>query len=164
MSSGLLSISCQKEGDEEKIAEMGGKAIVFFPREDKVTAQSIAKFMTKLNESNVYHCIIIVKGVLTPQALKAKDEFTSVMQFEIFHEQELYVDITEHELVPPHSIMTDEQKKELLKRYRIKETQLPKIRRDDAVARYMGLRAGQVVKIVRASETAGRYVTYRVCV
>ena len=45
----------------------------------------------------------------------------------MFVQEELLVNITKHELVPKHMLLTEAEKNELLKRYRAKAEQLPKI-------------------------------------
>lgn len=74
---------------------------------------------------------------------------------EYFNIDDLLVNISKHDLVPKHIIVGEEEKKQVLKKYRVKESQLPKILYRDPMARYLGLRKGQLVKILRKSETAG---------
>ncbi|MEM0371926.1 MAG: DNA-directed RNA polymerase subunit H [Ignisphaera sp.] len=71
------------------------------------------------------------------------------------------VKILEHELVPHHEVVSLEEGLEVLKRYGIKPEQLPWIRSRDPVARAIGAKPGDIVKIVRKSPTGGEVVVYR---
>uniref|UniRef100_A0A3Q2XJP2 DNA-directed RNA polymerases I, II, and III subunit RPABC1 n=1 Tax=Hippocampus comes TaxID=109280 RepID=A0A3Q2XJP2_HIPCM len=107
---------------------------VFFPEETKVGIKTIKMYCQRMQEENITRAIIVVQMGMTPSA---------------------------KQLVPEHIVMTKEEVTELLARYKLKESQLPRIQAGDPVARYFGLKRGQVVKIIRPSETAGRYITYR---
>ena len=72
--------------------------------------------------------------------------------------------ISNHVLVPDHIILTDKEKNELLKSYQIESNQLPKILSDDSVVLSIGAEAGQVLKIIRESDTAKESVAYRLVV
>lgn len=108
--------------------------------------------------------IMITHLPLSPAARKGLATIEHMAKIDVFLEDDLLVNITHHELVPKHVVLSRDEKMALLKRYRLKETQLPRILQKDPVARYLGLKRGQVVKIIRSSETAGRYASYRLCV
>ena len=77
----------------------------------------------------------------------------------------LQFNILNHVLVPPHSILIDSEVNEIMKRYNITDkSQFPDISRFDPVARVIGLRPGQVCKIIRSSKTAIEAPYYRICV
>ena len=130
----------------------------------KISANDIGIFFSNMKEAKADTGIIIISGILTSQAKQKISDINFELQVECFNISELMVNITEHTYVPKHFLLSDEEKSMLLKRYKIKESQLPKILSTDPVARYLGLRKGNIVKIIRDSETAGKYVTYRVTI
>jgi DNA-directed RNA polymerase subunit H len=71
------------------------------------------------------------------------------------------IDVLGHELVPKHEILSEEEKKEVLERYKIRPFQLPKLLSSDPAARAIGAKPGDVVKITRESHTAGKAIAYR---
>ncbi len=141
--------------------EAEGETYLIFSNREKLTKDDIDTVAKLISEQNVRKAILIGKGPLTALCEKHISFLQGSIQLEYFEERDLIVNITEHELVPQHVVLSDDEKKELLKKYRVKESQLPKISIGDPVAKYFGLRRGQVVKIIRPSETAGKYVTYR---
>lgn len=153
-----LEILCTHHNNAED------KLFVFFPDEPKIGVKTIQSYVAKMENDKVGRAIIVVRMGLTPSAKQAMREVGPTYVMEDFLESEMLINITEHELVPQHILLTTEEKEELFSRYKLKESQLMKMLTTDPVARYYGYRRGQVMKIIRKSDTAGRYVTYRLVV
>ena len=67
-------------------------------------------------------------------------------------------------MVPDHTIMSEEEISELLTRYNITTEQLPKVFHDDPAVKTIGANVDDVIRIVRASHTAGRAEAYRLVI
>lgn len=77
----------------------------------------------------------------------------------------LQFNILNHILVPEHFIIDETEVVNVMNKYNITDkVQFPDISRFDPVARAIGLRPGQVCKIVRPSKTAIKTNYYRICV
>lgn len=70
-------------------------------------------------------------------------------------------DISKHYLVPEHNKLKDKEKKELLERYHIGVRDLPKISIKDPAIRELDAKAGDIIRIIRRSQTAGTTEYYR---
>ena len=78
--------------------------------------------------------------------------------------------ILEHNLVPEHTLLTEEEANEVLSKLNIRKDQLPRIRKSDAAIRVLektvgkSIEPGSVIKVIRQSRTAEEFVAYRVVV
>jgi len=66
-----------------------------------------------------------------------------------------------HELVPKHEILSNEDAEELLGKLRIEPYKLPRIKSLDPIVILIGAKPGDILKVTRKSLTAGNYVSYR---
>jgi DNA-directed RNA polymerase subunit H len=69
--------------------------------------------------------------------------------------------IFKHYLVPKHEVLSPEERKEVLEKYRVEPYKLPHIKTSDPIVRVIGAKPGDIIKITRRSPTAGEYVYYR---
>mmetsp|Transcript_21427 Transcript_21427/g.59502 ORF Transcript_21427/g.59502 Transcript_21427/m.59502 type:complete len:203 (-) Transcript_21427:187-795(-) len=153
----LTILVCKQDDPTDQI-------FVFFPEEMKIGVTTIKTYFNRMKEEGISRAVMVMPGDLTSFAKTSLQDISSKYYIEQFKEYELLVNITQHVLVPEHRLLSPEEKRALLNRYKVADTQLPRIQMADPVARYYGLQRGQVVRIVRPSETAGRYVTYRLCI
>ena len=111
-----------------------GTIWVEFNGDDSVGIKALRQFAHHISSHNFHTGIFVSASNVTPSAMKIVPTVLPHV-IEVFNESELLVNITKHELVPKHVLLSKEEKNALLERYRVKETQLPRIQVGDPVAR-----------------------------
>lgn len=142
-------------------------------RLDKIkTAKAVESFINQIYESQLKKEDKLL--LIAPDKINIQGSSFETMIVNFYNQKGYYVqiiglpqlniNIVDHQDVPKHIVLNEKEKKELLEKYQLNDKQLPFILRDDAMARYLGLLPGEVVKILRSSPTSGTYLTYRICV
>ena len=70
------------------------------------------------------------------------------------------IDVLLHKLVPRHLLLTKEESQNLLDKYRIDLTDLPQMFEKDPVAIAIGAKEGDIIKIIRDSNTTVKTIDY----
>lgn len=141
-----------------------GKVYVYFHNENKTISKlDLKNLFNKIVENyqdEEIKLIILLKEKGNGSILKEinKEVYKNV---EIFMNKNMIFNITHHEFVPKHSILTENETDELLDKYSTTLNKLPKIYKSDPVAKYYGMKSNQVCKIIRRSPEVGDYIYYR---
>ena len=154
--------------DETKMYTFNGMLVIFSTK-TRVTDRELNNFIEYAKENNHTAGIMVVSpSRASDTTLTALRNHITVREnplVQIFEIRHLQFDISKHRKVPKHRIINDEERTEMLKKFKLqKPDQLPKIDSQDAMARWIGARPGDVVEVTGMCETSGENKRYRYCV
>jgi DNA-directed RNA polymerase subunit H len=134
------------------------KALVWcVPGESTVGIASINRLQKAMKDADVEHGIIVTDGRYT----HAVKQGAKKRKIELLPKTFPAFDLFEHKLVPLHEILEEEERRQLLSKYRVQPYQLPQIGSSDPAVKAIGARPGDVLRVIRKSPTAGKHIAYR---
>ena len=142
--------------------EDGRVLLVHRAEEDARVGVVVVREMVKLMEKvDASHALLLARGA-TSSASAAISALMATQNFiTIIPPTSLIYDIFEHKDVPPHRLLPHPELHEMLKERKLKLAQLPSIRMDDPMCRYLGGKPGDVFEIKRNRPTVGLHLYYR---
>ena len=134
------------------------KALVWcIPGEATVGVAAIARLQKAMKDTKVERGIIVTDGRYT----HAVKQGAKKKRIELLPKTFPAFDIFQHKLVPKHEILTEEEQKQLLEKYRVLPYQLLQICSSDPAVKAIGAQPGDILRIIRRSPTAGEHLAYR---
>lgn len=129
----------------------------------------ITNFTNKYNDK-INVIIVFNNDTISTPILVQLTKYDKMLQkkggtLQYFHIKNLLFNPTKHQLVPRHMKLSNEEVTEMMDKYLIRgKIQLPFILHNDPIAKWLGLKQGDVIKIERYNENSGLAYYYRVCV
>ena len=158
----------KKKSDEDKALdflyfkdEVGTPIVVHCTFKNETTGVAyIRDLVKKFDKKKIKRRIFIGSGKVTRSALnELKDKKVEFIPADL-----VLMDILEHEFVPKHEILSEGEVEKLLDQLQVPATALPNLLTTDPVARVIGAKENDVIKITRKSQTAGETIIYRLVV
>jgi len=138
-----------------------GKTIVIKIVQQKVTGVNktpvISEFLTTYKNC---HKILVVDSI----SEKPRHQLETTLYTEVFEESNFMINLTEHSASPQYEVLTPEETDAFLAEYQVTKRKLSKLEDTDAASKYLYLKKGQIVRILRNSEGSGGSVGYRVVI
>ena len=116
--------------------------------------------------------ILNVQRVLMKIGVKDKVDEQFVNDFyirknyfvQIFGLENFKFNVSRHQFVPKHTILSKQEAQDVLTKFNCTNKNIPTIKRDDAQAKYIGLRLKQICQINVDNVSSGSTEKYRLCV
>jgi DNA-directed RNA polymerase subunit H (RpoH/RPB5) len=130
----------------------------------KITAISkqsgISDFLNKYKDNPK---IVVVKGINTKAQQYIMNNYTKT---EVFLDYELMINLVDHILVPRYEVLDTESDEFINFRetFHCKKRNIPKLLHTDQAARYYNLKPGNIVRVIRVSETTAYAPFYRLVI
>jgi len=151
------------------IFALSKKLIKLITDELKENEDNINNFITKYN--NKLNIILIFNNdTLSTSLVSQLTKFDKLLQkkkgmLQYFQINNLLFNPTKHKLVPKHRKLNNEETIEIMDKYLIKsKLQMPMILQNDVIAKWIGLKQGDIVEITRYNENSGISYYYRCCI
>ena len=165
----IKSLTTKNSDDYSYVINIDGnkdneKVVAVKILQQKITAinkqSSISEFLTANKDK---HKIVVVKSVSTKAAQYINNNFTRT---EIFLEHELLINLVDHLFVPRYEIIEQETEeyKQFFDTFFVKKKNVPKLLLKDPVAKYYNLKKGNIVRVIRPSETTAYSPSYRLVI
>jgi hypothetical protein len=139
--------------------------LVFIMNRSRISSEKDIRSIVSIMEENGGTLSIVVVPVKPSETVRSLlRQYSDKIQ--LFHIGQLQFDITTHRKVPPHRILSTDEKKAFQEKFHIQTpaTQMPLIDSQDPMALWIGAIPGDIVEVMRRSETAGGTPYYRFCV
>lgn len=154
--------------DETKMYTFGGMLVIFSTK-TRVTDRDLTTFIEFAKENNHTNGIIVV-GMSRPSdaVLASLRDYISnrdVPLVQIFELRHLQFNISKHVKVPYHRLVTPQELPNILKECNVDKPSLfRKIDSQDAMAKWIGARPGDVLEVKGMCETSAENKRYLYCV